>query len=158
MEYLYQVVAVSIKNDKHEEKKSFSKNPLSKVKYDVSRSCLSTPISYLWTINQPSIVQMASNFRVHSHMTNDVCIMPCQFRLKFSENSCKNSNLRVPLICETSIDRTKIASQHHVKRVMVHHIVTRPQSTIWTSPKSFKHYSQTLVKPHSLTKAYKIHN
>ena len=40
MAYLYQVV--SIKYDKHE-KKSFSNNPLSKVRYDVSRSCLHQP-------------------------------------------------------------------------------------------------------------------
>ena len=32
-------------------KQSFSTNPLSKLRYDVSRSCPSTPISYLWTIN-----------------------------------------------------------------------------------------------------------
>ena len=37
-------------------------NPLSKLRYDVSRSCPSTPISYLWTINSPSIVQMAYKF------------------------------------------------------------------------------------------------
>ena len=101
MAYSYQVV-VSIKNDKHEEK-SFSNNPLSKVRYGVSRSCLCQP--QLATCGQ--LINLALFkwpqiwHKLHSHMPNDVCTMPCQFGLKFSENSCKNSNLRVPLICET---------------------------------------------------------
>ena len=153
MAYLYQVV--SIKNDKHE-KKSFSNNPLSKVRYDVSRSCLSTlVISYLWTINQPSIVQMTSNLAQGCAVTWQMMFetMPCQFRLNFLENSCKNSNLikgSIISFVNRNIDRPYqnrlLAS--YVKHMMVWCYITLwPQNTFWTPPKSFIHYSQTLDKP-----------
>ena len=139
-------------------KKSFYNNPLSQSRWGtMSQSCrLSTPISYLWTINQPSIVQMTSNLAQGCAVTWQMMFetMPCQFRLKFLENSCKNSNLRVQ-ICETSIDRTKIASLASCEaRDGVMHGTSHcdHKHHLWTPPKSFIHYftnnsSQTIVWP-----------
>ena len=48
------------------------------------------------------------------------------------------------IICETSIDHTKIAFSIMLKHVMVWWYITLwQQNTIWTAPKSFIHYSKT---------------
>ena len=64
------IKVVSIKNDKHE------KNNLLTIHSQRWGTmwvdpCLSTPIRYLWTINQPSVVQMISNLA-------QACTVACQ--------------------------------------------------------------------------------
>ena len=95
--------------------------------------------------------------RLQSHMpNNDVCTMPFDFDLSFSNNSCKNSKLEFHFV--KHLPKSLLASCKVHDGVMVY-ITLWPLNTIWTLPKSLIHYPQTtLVKPHSLTKASKIHN
>src|SRR3954469_2724695 len=81
-------------------KKYLQGNHVSRMRYEVGRSCSFTPFSCLGTISSPHIVQMTSKFGtcVHQHMAKDVSTIPCQVGLKFFKNIQKNPNFGI--FCE----------------------------------------------------------
>ena len=105
------IKVVSIKKDKNEEK-SFSNNPLSKVRYDVSRSCLSTPklatfgqITNLVLFKWPQIWHKRAQSHANWCLRHALPIWFEMFKKFMQKFKCKGY-----IISETSIDRTKIAS------------------------------------------------
>ena len=134
-------------------------NPLSKLRYDVSRSCLSNPISYLLAINSPIIIQMTSNLGQGCAQSHAIWFftMHCQFGLKY-EIIMQQIKFRVPFVMRASCTKIPFLASR-VKHMMVWWYITLwPQNTIYVDqPKSFIHYSQTVVN-RSLTKPSKIHN
>ena len=72
--------------------------------------------------------------------------MPYLFGLKFSKNSCQNSNLGFHFA--KHVPKSILASCKAHDGVMVHHIVTKKYHLdCLDQPKSFIHFSETLVNP-----------
>ena len=61
----------------------------------MTRSCPSTPESYISTNLRPNMFPSGLNFgtSVLHHTPNDVCIVPCPSGSKFSNFECSNSKL-----------------------------------------------------------------
>ena len=123
-------------------KQSLSTNPLTlKVEGTMwsSRSCPSTPISYLWTINSPGIVQMTSNLA-------QGCIVTCQIKWYFHDavpiwfeifkKFMQKLKFSVPFVKHRP-KSILASSKSHDGMMMVHHIVTRKHHL--DQPKSLRH-------------------
>ena len=126
-EILFQVL--SIKNNKHEEA-IFLYPSILKVEVRCELIlCLSTQVSYLWTINSPNIVQITSNWAQGCTVTHvKWCLhhaMPIWF-VFVSRKSCNNSNLGVHLwsIC-MYLPKSILASCKKMYGLMTHYIVTK---------------------------------
>ena len=104
-------------------KQSLSTNPLSELRYDVSRwSCPSTPISYLLTINSPSIVQVTSNYLAQG------CTVTCQIMFSWCpanlvwnlKKNMQELKFRVPFVKHRSTKKSLLASSKAHDGMRVH--------------------------------------
>ena len=90
-------------------------NPLPKLRYDVSRSCPSNPISYLLAINSPSIVQMTSNLGQGCTVTCQMIFHNLPIWFEIFKKSMEKLKFRVLFV--KHLPKSLLAS--HVKHTMV---------------------------------------